>query len=101
MLFGVKYPSCQPLLDVLPVLFDWVKFWTVWWQADHFNVIFSDVLEYFFGKVPSCIVDNDAQLLVVLMQSFKKCKILFSVDFWAQLCYNLTKAERSKCVNLL
>jgi hypothetical protein len=100
-LFVVEYSCGEPLFDVFPVLFDWIEFWAVRRQADHFDVIFPNVREHFFSEMPSCIIDDDAQFFVVLMESFEKCKIFFSVYFWAQLCYNLANAQCSERMNFL
>lgn len=85
-LFVVKDSCCEPLFDVFPVLFDWVEFWAVWWQAYHFDVVLVDVCQHFFGEMPSCIVNDDAKFGMAFVQSFKKGETLFSVDFLAELC---------------
>lgn len=51
--------------------------------------------------MPSCIIDDKAQFLELLVQAFDECKIFFAVDFRTQLGYNFSDAERSEGTGLL
>ena len=97
----VKDACCKPLLDIFPVLFYGVEFWRIRKQAEHFDGVLLDECQHFAGEVPACIIYDNAQFLVMLVQSFEKCEIFLAIYRGTEFGDNLPNTEGTKRVNLL
>lgn len=88
--FAEDWFGAQFLFDIFPVLLDRIEFWAVREKANYFYFAGAEELFYFFGEMPSCIIDDNAELFVVFVQSFEKCEEFPRINFWTNLCYHLS-----------
>lgn len=83
----------KPVLDILPVLFDGIQFWRVWWQSYELHVVILDKTHHVLGQMPSGIIDDNAELLVMFVQSFYEREILFAIGFWTEFGHHFPETE--------
>lgn len=62
-------------------------------------MILFDKCQDIFGKVPTCIIDDNAQFFVVFSQSFDECEIFFAIGFWTEFSDHFAKPKRAECAS--